>query len=279
VSARVNPSDIVFIPAGAVETGAWSRPNRFDFFDALLATPIADSELLHLSHYGPIAIRMDDTGPEVVMLLHSGFSTASLLSRQARWVPPYAPMALRSLPFRGTGFDGDLEFAPSLCEPAAEQHSFMDESGEPSPAFAYVVKMLQSLTRGRARLSQAAKALLAADLLAPLNPLDSHPHVSLFVPQAERLARLSGVQAAALTTDSNLPLELAAASLFSQRWLRKGCVQETPLSQDAPAVNPRHTAAPPSFHEDLDQPLLMDDSTLFSIEAYLGALGNSNGGA
>ncbi len=277
--AGPTPAEIVFVPAKTAGVCTWSRPRRFDFFDTLVAAPIADSEILNLAHYGPIAVRMEEGGLEVVLLLHSAFTTASLVSNQGRWVPPYAPMSLRCLPFRGSGLVDDMEFAPGLCDLDAEQHPFTNEKGGPDPAYAYVLQMLQRLSQGGARLSQAAKMLLAADLLAPLHQLESHPDLSLFVPDPERFARLSAIRAAALTIDANMPLELASAALFSQRWLKKGSIQSVAKSADELPVTERAAPTRPTYHDDLDRSFVMDDSSLFSIDAFLKAVDGNNGGA
>ncbi len=254
----------------------WSRPSRFTFFDELAVAPIGDTELLHLSHYAPIAIRLGPSGPGVVVVLHSAFNTAKVLSAESKWLPPYAPMALRCLPFRVTGFDSEPEFAESLCMESDEHHAFVDPDGEPSKEFAYVIELLQRLAKGGVRLSNAAKLLLAADCLTPLYPLDSQPDTQLLVVSEERLRSLSGPRAGSLTADSNLPFELAAASIFSQRWLARGSIQEQPAVQDAPRIEPQAKYMEYGANDSLDEPLLMDDSGLFSIDDFLGAVSTDN---
>jgi hypothetical protein len=262
-----------FRPVAQSTLRRWSRPARFDFLDDLAFVPIADTELLHLSHYAPIGIRLGRHGPEVVAILHSELNTGRLLGKEGRWLPPYAPYALRCLPFRGVGLEAMPEIAEALCGTEGEQFPLLGEDGQPGKDYAYVIEMLRRLARGSLRLSNAAKLLLAADCLVALYPLESQPEAMVYVVSETLLQRFSGAQAAALTTDSNLPYEIAAASLFSQRLLRRGAVQDLPAPAPsrmvAPAMDQGHRPMIQDFQGSFEEPLMMDDSTLFSIDDFL----------
>lgn len=269
------PLSLDFVPLDPTRHHAWSRPARFGFFEALAVAPIGDTELLHLSHYAPVAVRLGLHGPEVVLVLHPGLIKAELLNGEKHWVPPYAPMALRSLPFRSGEPGAPPHFAPSLCDPEAEALEFHGADNRPTREFAYVLEMLQRLERGGARLAQAARLLLAADCLVPLVALADHPGLQLLVVSEERLRGLAGARAAALTADANLPFELAGASLFSQRWLANGALQDvTPAATRPPS--PRAGNSDYGMTDTLDEPLLMDDSSLFSIEDFLVSVRSDN---
>jgi hypothetical protein len=271
----MNPAPAIlsdFVPVTQAGLRQWSRPQSLTFLDALAVAPLGDTEILHLAHYAPVAILLSDYGPEVALILHSELCTSQLVGSDGRWRPPYAPMAIRCLPFRNSLLESEPEFAPSLCDPSGEQHRFTEADGTPTKAFGYVMEMLQRLARGRIRLGNAARALIAADVLVPLHPIESRPDHSLLVVNAERLAELSGVRAGALTSDANLPYELAAASIFSQRWLAKDAIQDIPTVKEA--IRPPSTLVERDreLTDRFDDPLLMDDSSLFSIEDFLKAV-------
>lgn len=260
------PAMIEFTPLAQADLVAWSRPSQLSCFDQLLYAPIADTELLHVSHYAPVAIRYG-AGPDVVLLLHSNLQNAPLLSPDRRWLPPYAPMAIRALPFRGGPEPGEPEVAIALARAGEARFVLRDADGKAGPEFANVLDLLQRLARGSTRLANAAKLLIAADVLVPLYAPDSHPDETLMTLSPERLRALSPRRCASLTADTNLGLELAGAMLFSQRWLSKGVIQDLPAPEPPPA--PRETYSTYSRNDALDQPLLMDDSSLFSIDEFL----------
>ncbi|PPD16079.1 MAG: hypothetical protein CTY25_03655 [Methylobacterium sp.] len=272
---ETGPAMIEFTPLGRSGLVSWSRPGEFSCFDELLSAPIADTELLHLSHYGPIAIRYG-AGPDVVLLLHSSLHQAPLLSPERRWLPPYAPMAIRALPFRRGAEPEEPEVALALATDGDARFALRGADGKPGPEFAMALDLLQRLGRGSARLANAAKLLIAADLLVPLYAPESHPDETLLTVSAERLRALGPRRVAALTADANLAFELAGAMLFSQRWLAKGVIQDVPAPETTPIPPaPRETFATYSPSDALDQPVLLDDSSLFSIDEFLQSGGLS----
>lgn len=265
----VPSGQLEFVPLTQSGLRRWSRPARFDILDQLAVIPLGDTEILHLAHYAPIAVRLGEQGPEVVLVVHSRLTTSQLVDQDGKWRPPYAPMAIRSLPFRAAAQQSEPEVAPRLCNPLAEPFMLMTPEGKPAKEFAMVLEFLKRLDRSRLRLATAAKALLAADVLVPLLTLDDDPTLDLMVVQAERLMQLTGPRGAALTFDSNLPYELAAASIFSRRWLEKDAIPEMPEGQ-APAAGTSELALRnQTMTEGVEELVPMDDSPLFSIDEFL----------
>ncbi|AMJ61172.1 SapC family protein [Bosea sp. PAMC 26642] len=266
--------DIQFLSLEEAALANWLRPVRFDFLDSLIIIPLGDTEILHLSHYMPIAVALMPVGPRVVGLVHSALLTGALVTPEWRWRAPYVPMALRCLPFRRP-FENDhesVEIAPSLALDASgdKGFGFWDAPGKPLPEFDAILMMLDRLGRGVRRLSNTARMLLAADVLTPLSVTPSEQISALLVASRERLLALPPVRAAALTADSCAGYELATASIFSQRWLVKGIIQDEPMVPASPYQTPLEPAHEVGLRTGIDQPIQMDDSALFSIEAFLG---------
>jgi hypothetical protein len=254
----------------------WTRPAQFDFLDALTAIPLGDSEILHLSHYLPIAIALTPSGLRVVGLVHAALVNGALVTPEGRWRAPYMPMALRCLPFR-RAFETDqepVEIAPALASEGAATKSFgfWETAGKPQPEFDAILLMLDRLGRGVRRLSNTARTLLAANVLTPLAIVPTEQTHALLVVSPERLAALPPIRAAALTADACSAFELATASIFSQRWLIKGVVRDEPPPEAAHvAATPAELPLETSLNAAIDQPIQLDDSDLFSIEAFFGA--------
>jgi hypothetical protein len=270
---RSQPTDrkLDFVPLASANLSGWSRPERFGFCDALAFVPLSDSELLHMSHYCPIAIAVDSYGPTVVALLHSELVKARPLDAEYRWTAPYMPMALRCLPFRDARGGGDPEVAPELVGEANENKPIYLADGEPAAEFQQVKTMLERMERGRRRLSDAAKLLIAADILSPLAPPQNMADGILLVADPSKLAALTPRKAAALTADSNLAFEIAGASIFSMRWLDTRRI-ETSLDRAPEQIGaPANRFETVEIDDAIEQPVLMDASELFSIDAFLAA--------
>jgi hypothetical protein len=130
--------------------------------------------------------------------------------------------------------------------------------------------MLGVIERGAARLADAARLLLAADLLIPIGHDEDERSSGLTVVSGERLGRLSTQRAAALAADRCLAFDLAAASLFSRRWLADGLVQDSPAEAVAPAPMQNAVLLDQGLRDAIDQPLLLDSSLLFSFDDLFG---------
>jgi hypothetical protein len=244
----------------------WSRPRRLDFLDRLPTAPVADTEVLHLAHYAPLVVVATEQGPRVALLLDPSLTRGDPLDKQGRWRLPYCPMALRCLPFWPGRGARDIDVALELVAPTSEGGLLLhQETGEPSAAFAAVVTLVERLQHGMARLGEAAKILLAADLLVPLmveEPGAAARETRLLTVSGPALRSLSPTQSAGLTADRCLPLELATAMVFSQGHL---------AARVKPGRRPAEAAAVAvgSLNVSLDMaepPMGVDVSPLFSFE-------------
>ncbi|MCA0405425.1 MAG: SapC family protein [Proteobacteria bacterium] len=251
----------------------WGALPDFSALLPLTALPIADTELLHLSHYGVIAVHIPADPmalPLVVLLTHPEMSRAVPINGSGKWLPPYMPLALRALPFT-PGYSGECLYSPSLVVTAG-QASWRAEAapGKPTAEFRAVLDLVQRIYGGARRLADAARLLLAADVLVPIEPLDPESEARFLVVQEERMAALSPARAAALTALGMLPMELAAASLFSRRYLsrkidtsivRSEAVMRYSEFGNASAIEPLPT-------ELSGDNFALDTSTLFNIDDF-----------
>lgn len=268
-------SGLSFEPVATAGLRSWHRPQRYEWLDRVGALPIADTELLNLAHHCPIAIHADGGTPTVVCLLRSELLRASRVGRDGRWQLAYHPLALRTLPFRTRNVAGErvVEVSRELAQHAAggEPIAMFTASGEATRDYATVLSLLDVMARGRERLADAARLLIAADIVVPLEGFAGDN--GLMVVSSELLFQLSGARATALAADGCMPFDLAAACLFSQRWLAEGVIgQRRPVDVETVPVE-RESLLDHGLRGGLDQPLSLDDSALFSFEAFVAAGG------
>lgn len=262
-----------FTSIPAPSTLRWGGLPDFKALLPLTAVPVADTELLHLSHYGVVAVHIPADPmalPLVVLLTHPELSRAAPLNSAGKWLPPYMPLALRALPFT-PGYSGECLYSPSLVVVAGQTPWRAEAApGKPTAEFRAVLDVVQRIYGGARRLSDAARLLLAADVLVPIEPLDPQSEARFLVVQEERMAGLSPARAAALTALGMLPMELAAASLFSRRFLSRRI--------DASVVRPEAverysdfgnaTAIDPLPTELSGDNFALDTSSLFNIDDF-----------
>ena len=261
---------IQFRPVNASAVERWSRPARFDFLHRLPTAPIADSELLHLSHYCPVVITLADDGPRVLILLDPDAVQSAPVAKDGRWCPPYAPIALRSLPFWPGERPKEIHVTLDLAaEAEGETFSLRDIAGNPGEQFAKVMTWIERLQHGMRRLSEAAKVIVAADILTPL--VVSQPDLPFPVEtdyltvSPEKFQALAPARAAALSTGNCLPLDIVAACLFSRRLLaRRITLQKIELNEPAAEGNMETT----DLMDPIDHHVRLDCSPLFSFELF-----------
>jgi len=253
----------------------WGPPKSFGFLRQVPWLPIADTELLHLSHFCPIGVVLGETGPSVVALTHAFWHPKGSVDAKGGWAAPYMPMALRSLPFRLGAVAGAVEIAPELLAPSEAAFALYDEGGAPGPEFAQALDLLARVRRGALRLTEAAKALLLAEVLVPLQPLREGGHADVWVVSREAMLALPPRKAAALTVISNLGFELAGAALFSQRWLDPTRIEAGTARDRSDEVTLMPIVA--TIEDTVERLMVMDESELFSFEAFEAAETSTDG--
>lgn len=265
---------IRFEPVRESTVERWSKPKRFDFLHRLPVVPIADTELLHLSHYCPAVIALADDGPRVLILLDPAMLLYAPVDKNGRWRAPYAPIAIRSLPFWPGDKLSEIHVAPELVSDTADaSFALLDDSGDPSKQFGAVAAWIERLQLGMRRLSEATKVLIAADLLAPLvvnQPGMSEPvETGYFTVSFEKLRALSATRMAAFTADRCLPLDLVTACVFSRRLLARR-VTSRKIEAEGP-WSPGSNERDFDFIKAFDIDLGLDTSPLFSFEEFAGS--------
>jgi hypothetical protein len=266
---------LTFEPVATTGLREWRRPLRYGWLDRVGALPIADTELLNLAHHCPIAVHVDGGAPVVVCLLHSDLLRSPRIGRDGRWQLQYQPLALRTLPFRARNVAGEriIEVARELAQSpdGAEPMAMFTGSGEATREYATLLSLLEVMSRGRERLADAARLLIAADILVPLEGYASES--GLMVVSSDLLFQLAAPRAAALTADACLAFDLAAACLFSQRWLAEGVIGNHRPAEIETVPIVRETMLEFGLRGALEQPLVLDESALFSFDAFIAAGG------
>ncbi|MCZ8375769.1 MAG: SapC family protein [Beijerinckiaceae bacterium] len=262
-----------FVAVDSLEAPAWTPLSDYSGVQPIDVVPLADTELLNAAHYALLGVHVSRAYPAepiVALLLHPDLTRAAPLDAGGKWVAPYTPLALRLLPF-SPARNGSMLFCEAFAgPPETSTQRVKDPGGAHTPEFRNVVELGRLLAQGARRLSDAARVLLAADLLLPLEPLDSHPGERFLVINANALGALSPSRAAGLTTMGMLPLDLAAASLFSLRYRKRRIVQEPAAAQaplDILARNPQDRLGSP-LPDNLTQIYELDSSMLFSLDSF-----------
>ncbi|WP_170181976.1 SapC family protein [Phreatobacter stygius] len=273
-TAASQSDELRFVPLKHAGLSSWHRLVSFPWLDRLGVLPVADTEFLALSHFCPIAIEMHESGPRAVAILHAQLVAHRLLTEDGRWRPPYAPLALRSLPFRnGAAMTADaVEICPALAEQGADpklRQAIFGHKGGPTQSYAAILSMIDRLARSGARLRNAAKVLMAADLLVPLANLPPGPFGQLHTISLDGMLALSSHRLMALTSDACCPLELATAVTFSRRWLNRDTLKSADNLFAATVGGVRQKLYEHGVVDPLDQPVGLDDSPLFSFDDYV----------
>lgn len=270
---------IHFISLNDYKASSWSKPEALDFLDRLGDAPIADTELLHLSHYCPIVVRRDPDGASVHILLDPSLTASKPLDAKGRWRPSYCPIAMRTLPFWPGESETDIRIAPELAAVNnREPFPVRDDKGRPSKDVSTMVASVRILQRGMRRLDQAASVLLALDLLAPLvvdRPGEPEPQTTNYLTvDVPKFRAMMAQKAVALSLDNCLPLDLAVACMFSRR------LTSAHVHVEAPRVSSliQNIADDQQWTDHLEPfaiNLALDTSRLFSFDEWHSA-GPSN---
>ena len=269
----VSSHEFVSLSHGAAPRGWASLPNYAAALP-LVSVPVADTELLNVSVQAPIAIVVGDfpdSTPIVSLLLEPQLLKRTPFMPDGRWMAPYTPISLRILPF-ALGSKNECLIAPVIAASGVGVRRDIESApGKPSADFQPVLDLIKRLSFGVQRLSDAARILMASDVLVQVEPLASRPDLRIYFASAERLAALKPGRAAGLTAMGMLPLELAAASLFS-RQMFKGRFSETYGGQAvadyvAPAGSVPHNLDP-VLADSLSESFALDGSHLFSFEHF-----------
>ncbi|MBN9062945.1 MAG: hypothetical protein BGP06_03750 [Rhizobiales bacterium 65-9] len=258
-----------FLPIDEAAVTHWRRPSRFDFLHRLRSVPIADTELLHMSHYSPIVIAVEDEEPTVRALVDPAMLRLNPVGEDGVWRRPYVPIALRNLPFwPGAGRDA-IGVAPELLGEASDgAFALMDPDGKPTEHFAAIMTWTERLRIGMRRLSEAARFLIAADVVAPL--VAERPGAlpkgaaDYLTASPSRMSALDASRACAFAADGCMPLDLVAACLFSRRLLAQSVKIAEGARVAVGAVSSGGEAMEPLAW--MDAPLRLDESPLFSME-------------
>lgn len=261
---------LAFMPLKDFERAGWRRPSAFFWLDRVGVLPIADTEFMALSHFCPLAIELHERGLRPVAIVRSPMVSHRLLADDGRWRPPYVPMALRCMPFRPGPGDA-IEVSAELAESQTDSDQAFEMAGKKggrSQAFATIVTLLARIQQSAPRLENAAKVLMALELVEPVAGLPRELAGPLYTVRLDSLLSLSASGLLGLTADACCPLELATALAFSRRWLAAGAAGASGRPFGPARHGPHRQVLDQHIAEPLDEPLGLDDSPLFSFDDF-----------
>jgi hypothetical protein len=259
---------LAFVPLKDYERAGWQRPASFFWLDRVGVLPIADTEFMALAHFCPLALELHERGLRPVAIVQPHMVSHRLLADDGRWRPPYVPMALRCMPFRPGPGDA-IEVAPELAENPTDSDQAFEMAGKKggrSQAFSTIVSLLARIQQSGPRLENAAKTLMALDLVEQIGGLPRDLAGPLYTVRLDSLIALSASRILGLTADSCCPLELATALAFSRRWLAAGAAEASGRPFEPARDSVRRQMFDQHIAEPLDEPLGLDDSPLFSFD-------------
>ncbi|MGQ4274887.1 SapC family protein [Terrihabitans sp. B22-R8] len=248
----------------------FAPPANLGFVKSLSWLPLGFTEFHLSAYYFVLAVRLQGGRPELCVILDPRYLARPLLDNKGEWAGGYKPVALRTFPFRLEGKGTTIEEvevpipSPWLVE---EGGTPLMTEDSPSAFVGKIYEMLLGLRQSRARLEPVLDRLFMADLMVPLkapNPLSTSE--TFFVADRARFSRLSNQAFRALASQDFHAIEIAMASIFSQRLLHRSCLTTQPRQE-----TPAHEAGIPreytSFFAGLDGlPPILDEDELFSLD-------------
>jgi hypothetical protein len=238
---------------------------------AIAQVPLSDSEVLQTSHHLPIAIDYLSDGPRVVAVTQAHMQRAPIVNAAGQWQRGYMPIALRCLPFRlSSAPEANLEVATNLGGNAPAM-PITQSDGSFSPEVKHIASLLRRLEQGKRDLRRAAEILLIADVLTPLKMAKMSnaptPDHRLLIVDRNKFATLSKSRVAHLVKHGFLPIDLAVASIFSQRLMPTLVAVAATAPKDG-MREPRMLAGFDELNAALPTSIQVDDGELFSFERF-----------
>jgi hypothetical protein len=266
-----------FAPLPAILPETWSRPASFSFCRQLLDVPLVDTEIFNCAHSMPVLVADSPTGLDVVGIVEPRWSTVGMIDAKGGWIPSYAPMALRTLPFRRS-LDGQRTLqwldAEALGTRVIEVPSRVAD-GSHSPELKTFLALADKLLNGRTQLRRKAELLLAAGLLRSLHiddqarnddPVSEERFLTI---DQEAFDGLSPDRWRGVAGDGMSAVDLAVALQFSQRLLapalRQGLPPLTELDTRKIKLSPR---LPASFTGMVEFDVMLDGSELIVFNEF-----------
>lgn len=267
--------EIEFAAVSAHAPKHWRKPRSFAFARQIPHVPLSDSEILNCSHHLPIAIDYGPDGPRVVAITNPRFHRSPMAGPDGKWLRGYMPICLRCLPFRlvsAVGGNSGLEVAVNLAEADQPEQPMFAPDGALSPAVRSLVGLLRRLEKGKQALQKNAEILLIADVLTSFqmaNVPGGMPTRRYLTVDRNKFGALSHSRVAHLVKDGFMPIDLAAACIFSQRLM--------PNLVSVADAAPRGDAREKAIHIGIDEfvsnlalNVQVDGGELFSFEQFEG---------
>lgn len=172
-AASFHSGALSFVPVDQWQGGTWARPTDMSFLDTGSSIPIAATELLQVAQLYPLAVRQGAGTFWVEAVTERRLLRVPAVDETGRLTRPYAPIAIRCLPFRlspaqNGGRKTGLEVAAGFGGGETDT-SLRGTDGMLSVDVRRVEKLLANAAESQAQLTTAVELLFLADLLVPLS--------------------------------------------------------------------------------------------------------------
>ncbi|WP_170149496.1 SapC family protein [Rhodoplanes roseus] len=238
--------------------------------------PVGSSELHLCSHSLALAVRFQAARPHLGFLVDPRYLGRPQIDSHFKWQAGYIPLAVRVHPFQLRDAGGDP--LDELMLPADSPHVGpagpieIAHGARLNPQLIAIHKLLATLAAGQASFATALDQLMIANLLVPLQLPATQDGAapratgepSYFTVDHQRFAALPNGALAAMARHDFRTIDIAVATVFSQRFLARGVL---------PDARPSERSAAPSLDLQIQQlihvdtfPLALDDGLLFHPE-------------
>lgn len=240
--------------------------------DQLSWIPVSFSEYHLACRHFPFAMRIENRGPELGLLVHPRYFINPPLDTSGKWRGMYRPIGLRCFPFEAGQLSDDplsdiTIAADSKYLSPSHGIPFLDERGQPGKLVTDLHRLIGLLRRSRDTFAYVLDQYLIAGLLVPLID-NEHAEAGspLYVIDQSRLAQMNNAALGAMARHKFLSVDLAVAWAFSLHNLR---ATYFPKEVGRSRLQPQLASAAPMLVSDSppidDLPLVLDDGELVSF--------------
>lgn len=260
----------------------FTAPSDDRWIEGVEWIPVSSSELHLACRYLPLAIRIEEGGPRLGLLVHPRYLGRPPLDPSGKWRVAYRPIAIRCFPFEAPSI-GDDPLADIMISPISEFLSasggttMADDSGQPTRFLTELHRLFGLLRHSEQAFASALDHYLIADLLIPLVGKGTGEHESRFYAvNPTRFTQMPNAALGAMARHGFLSVDVAVACVYSLQNLN-ACYLPTDADRASKLISARPSLVADSLLLD-DLPLAVDDGELIPFE-LIGAGAEARAGA
>jgi hypothetical protein len=213
------------IPVRELKHLSFTAPSDDCWTEGVEWIPVSTSELHLACRYLPLAIRIDECGPRLGLLVHSRYLSRPPLDPSGKWRVAYRPIAIRSYPFEAPDIGDDpltdIRISPTskFLSPSSGM-AIADDKGQPTRFFTELHRLFGLLRRSEQAFAPVLDHYLIADLLMPLIGEAAVENASQFYAvNPTRFTQMPNAALGAMARHNFLSVDVAIACVYSLQTL------------------------------------------------------------